>query len=429
MAGGHGVSSWASGRNHGAGGRIRNRPVLYWLLGLMLAIPVPALASHSALGTYVDSSSRVPFPLQSKLSEDVEWVDVDRDGDLDIWVALGTANGIGAADLLFTNTGGGNFAAATSLRIRDDSADVGFGDVDRDGDLDALVANIGRETLFINNAGRFRAEPTRIPAGKPDALDDISIAAEFADVDGDGDLDIGVANERPGTAGSQNFLWINDGTGRFVDETALRIPTRLDQSSGLAFGDIDADGDVDFIVVNNPQNFVMINNGAGVFTDETATRYPTVSAAGRHGVLADVDLDGDLDFYLATGRAQADRLFLNDLGVFTDVTATHMPGVIDSTVDAELVDLDRDGDLDVYAANVGTTVGDPTFHNFTGEQDRIYENDGTGRFTDITSGHLPSVVDATFGASAGDADGDGDLDIVASNGKKQALRLYLQSTP
>lgn len=56
----------------------------------------------------------------------------------------------------------------------------------------------------------------------------------------------------------------------------------------------------------------------------------------------------------------------------------------------------------------GRSLATPVNHIFTVEQDRLFENDGTGRFVDITTGHLPQVVDGTFGASVGEADGDGD---------------------
>jgi hypothetical protein len=114
--------------------------------------------------------------------------------------------------------------------------------------------------------------------------------------------------------------------------------------------------------------------------------------------MGDIDGDGDLDLWIA---ARTDRLLRNDGGfAFTDVSANSLPA---STVDSSaiaLLDADGDGDLHAYLGSYWS-------------QDRLYENDGSGRFRDASTG-LPATFGETMGAAAGDLDDDGDLDVLVA---------------
>jgi hypothetical protein len=403
---------------------------------LVLATSLTAIADPGGV-RYVDRSSRLPADTNPPDTDslDVDLADVDRDGDRDLFIAEGTADTTGRTSRLLINNGRGRFADETALRLPPlvaNSTEIAFADVDKDGDLDGLLANVGPEFLLLNDgSGHFRnASATHLPAPLG-FLEDISTEGLFVDVDGDRDLDLLIANEVPfpvpGVNGAQNRLWINDGRGHFADETASRLPARQDQSQGHVAVDIDRDGDHDLVVVNIGQDFVLVNDGSGHFTDETASRFPATSDSTRNAAAGDVNGDRCPDLFMGNSRNQQSRLYLNNCrGVFTDVTASALPAATHTTTDVDLVDIDRDGDLDAYLANAGDfLVG----HGFLGEQNVLLLNDGRGRYVDATARYFPAVIDASTNAEFGDVDGDRDLDLVIGNSGATAGAevLYIRS--
>ncbi len=404
------------------------------IVTLLLAAPLGA--NHNAnLGVFVDQSSRVPYPLDSTtLVVDAELIDAENDGDLDLWISRATLNGTGRTNQLWVNNGTGNFALSARAGTESlDHTDTAFGDVNADGFLDALEGtNLGPEREKLNSRGRFRLAGKS--GGLSDTTTDVTIGVALFDADGDGDVDFVEGNECPPpvctAGGAQSSLWINNGLGVFTDQTATRLPTVLAQTSAVVPGDIDGDGDKDLIVVNGSlagkQSFVYVNNGAGVFTDETATRLPAQLLSGRDAALVDVDADGDRDLFLVVSRQGQSRLYLNNLGIFTDVTATNLPVQNASFQEVDVIDVNLDGVADfLYLSDTGPTV-DGINHIFAGAQSRLWENDGTGRFTDITATHLPAVITQGFSAAIGDIDKDGDLDIIMVSGKGDPIKVYIQ---
>ena len=153
-------------------------------------------------------------------------------------------------------------------------------------DLDALICNRSQNRLYLNDGTGVFTDVTasRLP---PDS--DFSYAAAFGDVDGDGDLDALIAN-----SSVANRLYLNDGSGVFTDATAGRLPTGV--GAMLALGDVDGDQDLDALF----GTLLYLNDGSGVFTDVTAANVPPVTNSPRAVALADMDGDGDLDGVIGT---------------------------------------------------------------------------------------------------------------------------------
>jgi hypothetical protein len=217
---------------------------------------------------------------------------------------------------------------------------------------------------------------------------------------------------------------------QFLDETAARFPTPDpgEWSNQLTIGDLDGDNDLDIIFANGG-NFssagtpevqrVYINDGSGIFTDESAARL-AFSGLARGAELGDIDDDGDLDLILAQDFNRQPKLFTNNgSGFFTDVTATQLPLPALSSSRAQFGDIDNDGDLDLYLTN-----GDGS--RFGCDQYKIYVNDGLGAFTDETAARHPiedvcNNMDCLFG----DIDNDFDLDVRTGSTGSGNSRLYV----
>ncbi len=304
----------------------------------------------------------------------------------------------------------------------DDTRAVALADVDGDGDLDAVLANWRQNRLYLNDgSGLFTDATTQLPH-----LADDTLALALGDVDGDGDLDLLFANF------GSNRLLLNDGRGGFT-ESSRSLPRVTDTSLDVALGDVDGDGDLDALVANAgpAQNKLYLNDGQGIFTDATVTGLPAHMDHTLSLALGDVDGDGDLDVIfgntpVGSNVSGQDRLYRNDgLGVFSD--ATHLlPRENSGTPALALGDLDGDGDLDAYLADLPC---DPLLGCSGAARCRLLRNDGPAGFSDTTSHLLPNQLDASQCLALGDVDDDRDLDVFVANridsqGGVTSNRLY-----
>jgi hypothetical protein len=374
----------------------------------------PADAPATRGVTYADVTEANLPPL-SGLSMDAVAADVDADGDLDLVVAHEFSRNI-----LLLNDGSGRFTDASD-RFPDtsrDSEDLAVRDWDGDGALDVLVVSEDDRVneLFLQRDGAFVDASERLPN------DGVSNAVAWATLSGDALPTVFVGNN------GQNRLWAQRGPERaFVDETDGRLPALEDVTQDLELGDLDGDGDLDLVVGNEGDNLVLFQD-AGAFSPAPAGCLPLRAAPEetRDVELGDVDGDGDLDLVFGNvlafvpGAEPANRLLLNTGGGCFEDASDRWPNGSRSTFDADLVDLDGDGDLDLITANLrpGLSLAADGF--------RAYINDGSGRFTPATDdlfGALPPGKG--FDVEAFDGDGDGDLDLfMASRGAQD--RLYLR---
>ena len=229
----------------------------------------------------------------------------------------------------------------------------------------------------------------------------------FADVDGDDDLDLFV-----GFGGAANRLSRND-AGRFTDIAAAAGLAEARASRAAAWGDADGDGDPDLLLgfAPGPASVLKLyRNDRGVFADITEpSGLSTTGGAVRQTSWVDVDADGDLDVFVAF-RDRANVLFRQDRGRFTNVAAAIGLADARKTVGAVWVDVDQDDDLDLYVGNMD------------GDANGLYRNDA-GRFTDVAEslgvawgGRAPrEVTNGTVRPCAEDVDNDGRFDLFMAN--------------
>ena len=280
--------------------------------------------------------------------------------------------------------------------------------------------------------------------------EDMGSGAGFADYDNDGDLDLYIVNN-PGplkveisSKSPGNVLYRNNGDRTFTDVTEKAGVGDRGHGMGCVFGDYDNDGDLDLYVTNFGANILYRNNGDGSFRDVTKEAGVGDDRWGTGAVFGDYDRDGDLDLYVCNyveynlttieklkqesmqaGKsvpsalnpvafeAQANVLFRNNGdGTFSDVTATLGVGANGGrSLQAVFTDFDLDGDIDLYVANDLT----PNF---------LYENNGDGTFTDVSSESWAADFRGSMGLATGDYDSDGDLDLFISHWIDQENTLY-----
>jgi hypothetical protein len=333
-------------------------------------------------------------------------------------VAAGDADGDGRTDLyvtnvgpnvLYLNRGDGGFRDATEPAGVGHSAwstSAAFVDTDRDGDLDLFVTNYvrwsakGEITCYTKPHPEDYCSPNSYAAPEPDALyrnegggvfRDVSLEAGLraafgnglgvvcSDVDGDGWVDLFVAND-----GMLNQLWRNQRDGTFVD---------VGVSAGCA---VDQDG----------------RKKAGM---------------GTH--VADLDFDGDEDLLVVNLAGETDSFYRNDGGRFVD--RTPLVGLAGASrpftrFGVGFADFDQDGWLDLYQANGRVTrLPDSTGPRPFDEANLLWRGLSDGRFQEVLprGGTRALLSAASRGAAFGDVDGDGALDVVVVNRDSPAYLL------
>jgi hypothetical protein len=271
---------------------------------------------------------------------------------------------------------------------------VCVGDVDDDGRPDLyLVSQTGTDRLY-RQAGDLVFEDVTVAAGV-DHAPTWGTGAAFADVDGDGALDLYVCNYD-----APNRLYLNRGDGTFREAAAEMGLDFHGASVMAAFADYDADGDLDVYLLTNRLY-------PGPAHDQPRTRQVDGQVAVEEGLeeafaIQERIIGGRRQKFVVKA-GQPDRLYRNDGDAFTDVTAAAGIAGNHPGLSATWWDADGDGRPDLY---VGNDFWDP---------DRLYRNNGDGTFTDVLEETMPHTPWFSMGADFGDLDNDGLLDFVAAD--------------
>ena len=213
----------------------------------------------------------------------------------------------------------------------------------------------------------------------------------WGDMDGDGDLDLAAGN-----TGETNRLYINNGDETFT-ASALDFDTKSTQS--VAWGDMDGDGDLDLAVGNGKQVNQLYQNKGGQLT----LAWQSLNDLSDTRSIAWGDWDGDGDLDLAVGNyAEPNQIYENAEGQLQLLPLQDLGWQSPKTMSTWGVawgDADGDGDLDLAIGNYN-------------QQNQVYRNDGNGQFAITT---IQVITRSTTALAWGDADGDGDLDLAIGN--------------
>ncbi|MEM1142464.1 MAG: VCBS repeat-containing protein [Pseudomonadota bacterium] len=320
-------------------------------------------------GRFVSVGASLGLPTQGDELRGLSWGDFDGDGDPDLF-AGSNVTPIPSRSYLYRNDGPDGFIEiAEDVGLADPgrfARQANWVDLDNDGDLDLYAANrAGANRLYRANNGSFEREAN----GRGTVDPRRTVGACWFDYDQDGDLDLFLANQN----GDSDALWRNDNRD-FVD---VAPTLGLDQTRrplaeggvGCAPGDFDNDGDLDLYVGTYGKNLLYVNDGQGGFAEEGVVR----GLAEPHSVVAaawgDYDNDGDLDLFASAYeridgvRQPLARLLRNDAGFFTNVLPRDHP-VNAADHGVAWIDFDLDGDIDLSLTDgYGEHGGHPIFRN------------------------------------------------------------------
>ena len=326
------------------------------------------------------------------------------------WAELPTTRGDGPGfqQLDSTETGVGFVntlaqEAFLSNRHYVNGSGLATGDVNGDGWPDLYVAHLsGPNALYLNQGGlRFEKRPD---AGGAALADAFSSGTALADLDGDRDLDLVVT-----TMGGPNVVYHNDGTGQFerVPDAGLRTG---EGSSTVALSDVDRDGDLDLYVGNYKKETVKDLYAADEIRFEQVVVQQDGEYRVRDEFQEHYELRRQANRIMRFEYAEPDRLYLNDGdGTFTEqawsdvfrtadgAPMTEVPR--DWTLVARFQDLNADGHPDLYLCN--------DFES----PDRFFVNQGDGTFREADETVLRATSHSTMSIATSDVDRDGDVDV------------------
>jgi hypothetical protein len=383
------------------------------------------------------------------------FLDFDQDGNIDVFVcngrwvegfSKGQTQQTPEGNRLYRNRGDGCFDDVTrkaGVEGHGYGMGVSIGDYNNDGYPDIFISNYGPNELFRNNGnGTFTdvTEKAGVAGGK-----ECTAGAAWFDYDNDSFLDLYVGNYLyfdpnykyfyapdgfPGPMAydpEKDVLYHNNGDGTFEDVTGKMGITDLDgRAMGVGVADLDEDGYVDVYVANDHTlNYLWHNDKGTGFTNRGVMSGTAFSQGGEAAVSMSVDFadysgDGLLDMFVSDDtycslyQNRGNGLY-SDEGVSSGISMSAAQFVGWSS---SFFDYDNDGDIDITKTN-------GALKHLYGQESQIFENDGKGKFSDISLklGKYFSQEYVGRGSCTGDIDNDGDLDLFVTNLNDRCILL------
>ncbi|MEW6439347.1 MAG: FG-GAP-like repeat-containing protein [bacterium] len=361
--------------------------------------------------------------------------DLDKDGDQDF---VGTAfyyhfyaTGEPQKNRVFLNDGKGNFRVVDLPGVAmSKGADIG--DVNGDGNPDIVIANLpGQSQLLLGDGKGSFIDATATHFPKADLW---TAHVHLVDVDRDRDLDAVLANtadpKKP--HGSPNLLYVNDGQGHFRDMTAaMGFPAGNERSHRVDSADLDKDGDQDVAIASAGSSQILLNDGRGRFTPQPLPPYmarefdPNMDFSkdiAYYVLFTDINVDGFPDLVFCANRASA-MFFINVPGAGGRRAFEAKPDLVlprpfgFGAESLDLADINGDGKPDL-------TIGPGN------EQTPLWVNDWPKGFRFATANvklNLPFTAWVSRSCDTGDLNGDGKPDIVMGQRHERELMLFFQT--
>jgi len=352
------------------------------------------------------------------LGNGITFFDYDNDGLDDITVATALGDPI-----YFYKNINGNFVSQT-LNISNNNArnkQVNWVDIDNDGDNDLFItSDESGNRLFENLGNMIMSEITSTSGMLTDNFP--YYGASWGDYNNDGFLDVFISIRDPFIP---NILYRNNGDKTFtLANVEAGLLTDGYMSFCSAFIDYDNDGDQDIYVANdkyaNP-NLMYRNNGDGTFTEVGNITGTDVSIDAMSVTVEDFNYDGWLDIYI-TNDPSNNILFVNNGdGTFTDMAQSYQVTFNSSSWGAVFLDADNDKDLDLYVSGEGNGTVSPFLSS------AFYENINSSLFQ-LNNNAVPGDFAYNYGNATGDVDNDGYPEIVVNNIDHENIFLWKNTT-